>query len=348
MTQAVRNRPMTQSDSPSKLTVPYQLGFAPLEQERSLTIRDALAAISRTVTVIQGGYRWSIKLKAVGVLLGQTLTLLWVGLVQGGKGLGQWLGRRMIPRSKTTATERQAIASSDLAMPVGEQVLITADHGEFEFHFTPDGLDRLTEACYQKRAPQLPDQLRSTIRQATLYQVIPPTYRRTRSRAIAYAQSGISFCTVYHDGKDGDARRVVRTVLSIDGDLLQQISHHALSHPRCGEMIAVHHWLSGQLLHQLRLSISVYIDKIMVGGSLSVFLVNCGHSLPLLVTEPLLALPQLALGAIASMGWMVIWSFCRGSVLPRLNRWIVRWVWQQLIMPQSRGRSLAGWLLGLQ
>ncbi|TVQ17256.1 MAG: hypothetical protein EA367_18075 [Leptolyngbya sp. DLM2.Bin15] len=341
---------MTPSDPSSKLIAPYQLGFAPLERERSLTIRDALAAVSRTVTIIQGGYRPFVKLKAVGVLLGQIFTLLRVGLVQGGKGLGQWLGRRTTQRSRTTATDRpgQAIASSDLAMPVGEQVLITADHGEFEFHFTPDGLDRLTEACHQNRLPQLPDQLRSTIRQATLYQVIPPTYRRTRSRAIAYAQSGMSFCTVYHDGKDGDAQRIVRTVLSIDGDLLQQISHHALSHPRCGEMIAVHHWLSGQLLHQLRLSISAYIDKIMVGGSLSVFLVNCGHSLPLLVTEPLLALPQLALGAIASMGWMVIWSFCRAAMLPRLNRWVVRWVWQQLITPQSRGRSLAGWLLGLQ
>jgi hypothetical protein len=320
--------------------VSYPVEFTPSSSDRALTIRDALRAVAQTVAVLQGPYRLTVKLNALGRLLWQTIVLLWVCEVQGVKGLGQWLVGRF-------RRDRAPVAQPAMATPQGPDVLITADSGEFEFHFGAEGLTLLSTAQAERATPTIPDQLRSTIRQTSLFQVIPQPYRRRRAKAIAYAQSGISFCSLYYDDA-GMPQRVVRTVLSIDGDLLQQISHDALTHPRCREIIAAHHWLSVQLMNQLRLSIAAYLDKIALGGSLSVFVVNLGQSAPLLVSDPILAIPQVGLGAVGSMALTLLWSFSRTTLLPRLNRWLVRWIWRQLMTPRSPVRAIATWVLGLQ
>jgi hypothetical protein len=312
-----------------------------------------------------GPYRLSLKLKALLRLLWQTIKLVFTLVIQTGRAMGR-VSDRILSSATTpssTKTTRKAIAkmrqlpklaSTESLVPVGQQVIITAENGEYEFHFNSDGLDAIIGLRERNEIPDLPNGLLSSIRQASLFQVIPRPYRR-KKRAIAYVQSGISFCTVFTDASLGEttaedrrSRRVVRTVLSLDGDMVQQISEACLHHPRGLDLIAAHHWLSHQLLQQLRLSISNYIDKVVLGGGLSVFVVTTLTNAATIMSEPMIALPRIALSLISSIAITLIWELVRENALPRLNRWVLRWLWGQLMSPTSLLRSLAGWVMGLR
>jgi len=189
-----------------------------------------MAAVSRTVAVVMGPYRLSLKLNALLRLIWQTIKLVVTLVMQTGRAMSRVSDR--ILSSATTAsstkTTRKAIAkmrqlpqlaSTEPLVPVGQQVIITAENGEYEFHFNLDGLNAITRFRERNEIPDLPNGLLSSIRQASVFQVIPRPYRR-KKRAIAYVQSGISFCTVFTDASVGESpaeevrsRRVVRTVL---------------------------------------------------------------------------------------------------------------------------------------
>jgi hypothetical protein len=98
--------------------------------------------------------------------------------------------------------------------------------------------------------------------------------------------------------------------------MVQQISEACLHHPRGLDLISAHHWLSHQLLQQLRLSIANYIDKVVLGAGLSVFVVTTSTHAATIVSEPVIALPHIALSLISSIAITLIWELMRENVLP--------------------------------
>jgi len=70
----------------------------------------------------------------------------------------------------------------------------------------------------------------------------------------ATIQSGLTFCTHF------DNRLVIRTVVSLDGDVLNQIESQLLDSPDiCLALNTVHHWLVEQLTYQLRADMRRYL-----------------------------------------------------------------------------------------
>ena len=133
-------------------------------------------------------------------------------------------------------------------------------------------------------------------------------------------QSDLTFCTYFLRGSSEEA--VMRSVISMDGDILHQIKSDCLERPNfCRQIASAHYWLIEQLLSQLRLRTLLKLKGFVWGLSLLIVAALVIPFLPQLieVNAWLLLVPLV-------MVWLLQMLLQRllGLFLPSIRRWAWR------------------------
>ncbi|HBB30878.1 MAG TPA: hypothetical protein DDZ80_12950 [Cyanobacteria bacterium UBA8803] len=161
-------------------------------------------------------------------------------------------------------------------------------------------------------------------------------------------QSGLAFCTYYCRGESEEA--LMRSVISLDGDIVNQIRSDCLERPNfCRELASAHYWLIEQLLTQLRLGALVRLNLLLS-------LLCWGLALLIVGAMVILALPD-----FLNNPWMFLVALVMVCLLEaglqRLLRLFLptirRWVWRRLLLgllshkPRSKQitKRLLAWLV---
>ncbi len=340
----VKNKPR-QDES----IIKYQISFvSSANPVRSLDVKAVLKLINQIVFSLRYVIRrWN--LKAITTLR-QTIQATWLQL------------RHTIPsHSRNTHL-------------TSEQITVTFEQGEFIFHLTNEGLQQIHQARNNRYELQLPNKLLTNLRQNAL---LADGLNKKKQVKRVYFQSGLTFCTHYYiDPEESQqgllnldkcSSKVVRTVISLDGDIFQQVCKDYLNYPRCWEIISAHHWLINKLLQHLHTSTTYYLDVFFwVMPTLGMI---CGEFKYLnMICRELKCLKNIGQGQwqdfldgiiqrqdfldgikmrLLPLLIIVIWELSRDYLLPRFNRWLSRWVWSQLLTPNSFLKSFAKWMLRL-
>lgn len=153
-------------------------------------------------------------------------------------------------------------------------------------------------------------------------------------------QSGLTFCTYYRRGESEEA--LMRSVISLEGDILHQIRSDCLEHPNfCQALAAAHYWLIEQLMAQLSLGaflplnlllnllswgLALLITAVIVILFIPAFLIN-----PWLLIAPVLGvwLLQLALQGILRL------------FVPTFRPWLLRWMLSGLLSHKPGSTQIA-------
>ncbi|NEO99428.1 MAG: hypothetical protein F6K58_12260 [Symploca sp. SIO2E9] len=158
------------------------------------------------------------------------------------------------------------------------------------------------------------------------------------------SQSGLTFCT-YYDKGNGFQEAMMRSVISIDGDIIHQIRNDCLENQDFGYQLAsAHYWLIDQLLAKLRIGALLNLNQLSWGLSgLSV----AGSVIPYI--QNILDNPWLLL-APPVMLWLLQQGFKRllRPIVPVFGRWVLRRLWTSLLSSklwENRiARGILGWL----
>lgn len=132
--------------------------------------------------------------------------------------------------------------------------------------------------------------------------------------------TGMTFCTFYQ--KDHDFQGVMRSFISLDGDIIQQVCEEWLESPQSTvDIINIHYWLINCLIAELRLKItnkfnviSWLLSLLTVGGFSVANLEQIQNLEPITYVFPVI------------MSWLFKHGF-QGSlrlIVPSLGRWLVR------------------------
>ncbi|MBD2335358.1 MULTISPECIES: hypothetical protein [Desertifilum] len=128
---------------------------------------------------------------------------------------------------------------------------IRIEEGQVFFYLNPLILSEIQEGKKQGTPLPLSEELLWNTQQLLAVDV---------QQTYAYPQSGLTFCTYYVEPQSDSqvspelskwrekGQIAVRTVLSLEGEILHQIDCHYLSHPQCLELLRTHHWLIAQIL----------------------------------------------------------------------------------------------------
>lgn len=141
---------------------------------------------------------------------------------------------------------------------------IGIEEGEFIFYLNQPVLQAIKVAQYRGERLEIPWRLVASLQKLVLFD---------RSNRI---QSGLTFYTYYVDQQDGQeiggrqGQFVLRTVVSADGDLINQVRRDYLQHFYCLEIVASHHWLINQLLSTLQLRSTQFINGLSWGVAVGV------------------------------------------------------------------------------
>lgn len=174
---------------------------------------------------------------------------------------------------------------------------------------------------------EIPYRLAQQLRQAALFDTL------------GYIQSGLTFCTHYSDplelepqqawvshsrrsawlessGRYG--QRVFRTVLAIDGDIINQISEDCLQSPNCRALVSLHFWLVEQLLDRLQLQSMIYLNLAFNVAPKIITSATALANLPTFFSHPTQAIGTVALSSLSFL-LPLLWRRSRGLVL----RWLL-------------------------
>ncbi|MBD2002413.1 MULTISPECIES: hypothetical protein [Cyanophyceae] len=155
-------------------------------------------------------------------------------------------------------------------------------------------------------------------------------------------QSGLTFCTYYyHVTREKVADNIVmRSVISLDGDIIHQIRHDCLVDSTwCLAIATAHHWLVAQLLNNLHLKTALLLKWISWGLSLLVVLPT------VIVYIQQLNLLNLLVSLLTS--WLLQIGFKRLLYLffPLLNRWLLRQLLLRLLSSNLMEKKIAKGIL---
>ncbi|MGK7903631.1 MAG: hypothetical protein AB4352_19940 [Hormoscilla sp.] len=159
----------------------------------------------------------------------------------------RWLARR-----------RQEVRDNSLAQCIG------IEEGELIFYLNQPVLQAIQVARYRGERLQIPWRLVASLQKLALFD--------DGNRI----QSGLTFCTYLVNQQDGQqigsrqGQFVLRTVLSADGDVINQVRRDYLQHPYCLEIVATHHWLINQLLSTLHRRSRQFINGLSWGVAVGV------------------------------------------------------------------------------
>ncbi|HEY9649065.1 MAG TPA: hypothetical protein V6C95_00270, partial [Coleofasciculaceae cyanobacterium] len=154
-------------------------------------------------------------------------------------------------------------------------------------------------------------------------------------------QSGLTFCTYYL--RQGSQEALMRSVISIDGDIIHQIKNDCLERPDfCSTFVSAHFWLIDQLLGQLRVRASMKLNQLSWGLSVVIVVVTIiPYIQQLIQTNPWMLLMPVV------MSWLlqVVLKRLLRSFLPILSRWILRRVLAGLLSRQSWKKTISRGIL---
>lgn len=154
-------------------------------------------------------------------------------------------------------------------------------------------------------------------------------------------QSGLTFYSYYLRGGAADA--LMRSVISMDGDIFHQIRSDCLERPNfCRQIASAHYWLITQLLARLRLRAFLQLHLLPWGLSLLITGVVIIPLILLLIKVNLWLLLPLVI--IAWLLQMVLQRLLR-LLLPRLRRCVLRQMLSGLLSRKPWEKKIAKGIL---
>lgn len=159
--------------------------------------------------------------------------------------------------------------------------------------------------------------------------------------------SGLTFCTYYESFSwqtDLSPDKIMmRSVISPDGDIIHQIRRDSLEIPeRCLAIASAHHWILEQLLNQLGINLTVWLN--WLAGGLSLLIV----SLIVIGYRQILSINPLTLLALLLMWWL-LQKCCKillKLLLPIFRRWAFRQLFLHLFSPNPKDKNISKTMLG--
>jgi len=210
---------------------------------------------------------------------------------------------------------------------------IRAEDGEFVFYLNPLMLQHIEGVRLGgDRLIIPPRQLARLLVDLREMVVIDTTSQGT-------IQSALTFRTFYVGNNTKEGKFLLRTVLSPDGDLINQVGRELLDRPECLRVVQSHNWLINELLNFLQLRTTQLIDRIAWAiAMLTIWMPSAILSIRnlLVVLQDPGVLQQLLISVLI---WVVLpavigtllgflfreWLIRRMiSLLPRLSSWALR------------------------
>lgn len=154
-------------------------------------------------------------------------------------------------------------------------------------------------------------------------------------------QSDLTFCTYYV--YEGSPEALMRSVISLDGEVLHQIKSDCLEHPDfCHQIASAHYWLIAQLLCQMRFGGFLNIAWLAWVLSWLIAVVIVLPFIPLLIQIN----PWMLLGLVLIL-WLLqtAWQRLLLSILPSFRRWALRQLLSGLLSPQPLQKKIAKGIL---
>ena len=140
---------------------------------------------------------------------------------------------------------------------------IKIEEGQFFFDLDEQALRKIHQARIRNYPLYVPCSLRILLLRLALSHIGVTTSNR-RKKANTYLLPGLTFYTCYADGQEDQKlehtyftpsrakkKKLLRSLISPDGDILHQICSSSLQHPYFSEISSTHHWLTTQLLNHL-------------------------------------------------------------------------------------------------
>lgn len=160
---------------------------------------------------------------------------------------------------------------------------ITIKEGQVFFNLDEQALQKIHQTRIRSCPLYIPLHLRILLLRYTLSYIGIITPNR-RKKANIYLLPGLTFYTCYSDSQEVqrldysyltpsivEKKKLLRSVISPDGDILHQISSSSLKHPYFSEISANHHWLTAQLLNHLHANLSWIPQLIWIAFTISNF-----------------------------------------------------------------------------
>lgn len=152
-----------------------------------------------------------------------------------------------------------------------------------------------------------------------------------------HLQSSLTFYTYYLQENSQEA--LMRSVISIDGEVLHQIKRDCLEQPDfCGQIACAHYWLIDQLITQLRIGAVLNLARLAWILSWIIAAVIVLPFIPLLIQVS----PWLLLALV-----LMLWLLHRGLqhllmvLLPLFRRWTLRQLLAGLLSPKPSHKKIA-------
>lgn len=212
-------------------------------------------------------------------------------------------------------------------------VTIVAEPGYFIFHVTTVVVGLLNSPIAPALTLRLPKELVGELRRSALLDECGRT------------QSGITFCSWVEDASSSEAgpvgRFVLRSVFSLDGDVINQVDQALLQHPDCLAIAMAHNRLVLEAMTCLRSNMETFLSlllnfvPIVVIGTATI--ANLHKSFNEIWQDPGLVLSWIA-------------TLCLSIALPLGKRQMItifrHWLWRSLMEPQTLTGRMAQWMIG--
>ena len=151
----------------------------------------------------------------------------------------------------------------------------------------------------------------------------------------SYLQSGLSICTYFQ--QDDYAEPVMKSLISVDGDVINQISSDCLSHQLRPQLTTAHYWFLQQITRQLPWQRTFIVD--LLAWSIAILLILC-----LIIAYPQGVLTNLlALGIVLIIMWGLqkILKFLLSFNAKAIDRWAIAKFLNFSISPQPWQQKMA-------
>lgn len=138
-----------------------------------------------------------------------------------------------------------------------------------------------------------------------------------------HLKSDLTFYTYYQ--REGFSEALMRSVISLDGEVLQQIKSNCLENPDfCRQIASAHYWLINQLVCHLRLGALINVKRLAWVVSWIIAVAIAVPFIPLLIEIN----PWLLLALV-----LMVWLLQRGlqNLLLSRSSSFTRWTWRRLL-----------------
>lgn len=216
--------------------------------------------------------------------------------------------------------------------------------GEFTFYLDPRVVSQIDRAMDFGYELKVPSGLIASLRQYALFDpqgnpqsglTFYSNYLDDIDEVIPIRRADGGQDVVVHPAISASGQLVLRTVVSLDGDVIHQVRDDHLAHPNCPAIAAAHHWLLGQLMRRLRLSVTSPIEVVVNAVPPALITITVATNIGTLLSP--------APGdALATIGW----SFTSYS-LPIARSQLKAFVWKTITAPpNSFSGKIVRWLMG--